>query len=203
MFRKSLISKTCFVLLIFSLVSIFIGLKNINNRKTTEIKDNQQQRLAEKKSLQPLFLSEKLPLKLQSKTDITITSVIVSTWRSGSTFLGDILNAVPGNFYHYEPLSHFGVRQIRDSSEAASAVETIRKLLNCDYENMDKYLELANTELFWYNTMLWKYCKENMKQNCSFNPPFLRSMCLKYPVHSMKVVRLRLKAAGELLNDEK
>lgn len=29
-----------------------------------------------------------------------IRSIIISTWRSGSTFLGDILNAMPGNFYH-------------------------------------------------------------------------------------------------------
>ena len=30
--------------------------------------------------------------------------LIVSSWRSGSTFLGDILNHYPGTFYTFEPL---------------------------------------------------------------------------------------------------
>ena len=31
--------------------------------------------------------------------------LVVSTWRSGSTFLGDLINHYPGVFYYFEPLA--------------------------------------------------------------------------------------------------
>ena len=32
--------------------------------------------------------------------------LIVTTWRSGSTFLGDLLNHYPGTWYSFEPLHY-------------------------------------------------------------------------------------------------
>jgi len=40
-----------------------------------------------------------------------IRSAIFTTWRSGSTFLGEALDNNPGTFYHYEPLLHFEIKQ--------------------------------------------------------------------------------------------
>ncbi|KAA0190286.1 hypothetical protein HAZT_HAZT011347 [Hyalella azteca] len=40
---------------------------------------------------------------------------VVTTWRSGSTFVGDLLTAHPGTFYHYEPLMDFDIQQITTS----------------------------------------------------------------------------------------
>ena len=31
---------------------------------------------------------------------------LATTWRSGSTFLGDLLNHYPGSFYYFEPLHY-------------------------------------------------------------------------------------------------
>lgn len=42
-----------------------------------------------------------------------IRNVIFTTWRSGSTFLGETLDSHPGTFYHYEPLLHFEIKQVR------------------------------------------------------------------------------------------
>ncbi len=39
-----------------------------------------------------------------------VKALVVTTWRSGSTFLGDIMNAHPATYYHYEPLLHFDIR---------------------------------------------------------------------------------------------
>ena len=38
-----------------------------------------------------------------------VRAMVVTTWRSGSTFLGDILLSHPSTYYHYEPLLHFGI----------------------------------------------------------------------------------------------
>ena len=34
-------------------------------------------------------------------------AIIISTWRSGSTFMGDLLKSHPAAYYHYEPLGIF------------------------------------------------------------------------------------------------
>lgn len=130
-------------------------------------------------------------------------SLIITTWRSGSTFLGDILNAMPANFYHYEPLLQYDIRQIRDRKDgaAAGAVQQLRQLLACNYTGaaMAEYLEFGATHnyLFNHNTRLWRYCRVR-PQLCS-DAAFLGAFCALHPLQSMKVVRMRLALAGELL----
>lgn len=41
--------------------------------------------------------------------------IVSSTWRSGSTLLGEALAAHPGVFYHYEPLMPLGLQQVGPS----------------------------------------------------------------------------------------
>lgn len=58
--------------------------------------------------------------------------LIVTTWRSGSTFLGQILSEHPGVYNHYEPLMHVGVEQIRpDDPRVDSVVLHLQDLLQC------------------------------------------------------------------------
>ena len=57
--------------------------------------------------------------------------MLVTSWRSGSTFLGQILSDHPGVFNHYEPLMHADLKQIRGGEEAEEAVQHLRDLLHC------------------------------------------------------------------------
>lgn len=131
-----------------------------------------------------------------------LRTVIVTTWRSGSTFLGDVLNAVPGNFYHYEPLLDYGIVQIRGPPESISALKTLKRLLNCDYSQLYNYLDygMSHVYLFTHNTRLWNNC-EMFKQYC-WNTTFLNDICKVFPFQSLKTVRLRLWLAEELLKDQ-
>lgn len=126
-------------------------------------------------------------------------SLIVTTWRSGSTFFGDIMNAHPANFYHYEPLLDFGILQVRGPPYAEQALTNIRSLLNCDYKNMDRYLNYGKTHfwLFSHNTLLWKQCQAHRR--ICWDPEFVSRFCRLFPFQSMKTVRLRLRVAEELL----
>lgn len=67
-----------------------------------------------------------------------IRSIIITTWRSGSTFLGDVLNSHPGNYYHYEPLLDYDIIQIRGAPLANDALQTLRDLLHCNYSSLGK-----------------------------------------------------------------
>lgn len=128
-------------------------------------------------------------------------SVIFTTWRSGSTFLGDILNAMPGNFYHYEPLLHYDIVQVRGPPTAEPALEHLRKLLMCNYTDMDDYLNYGkhHFNLFTHNTRLWKHCR--VFTNYCFTSKFLEPFCKLFPLQSMKSVRLRAALAPILLDD--
>ncbi|RZC32824.1 carbohydrate sulfotransferase 5, partial [Asbolus verrucosus] len=132
-----------------------------------------------------------------------VRTMIITTWRSGSTFLGDVINAVPGNYYHYEPLLDYGIIQIRGPPYSKSALSNLKNLLNCDYTNLQNYLEYGklHTYLFSHNTRLWSLC-ESFPQYC-WNATFLSSVCKVFPFQSTKTVRLRLRLAEEILKDEK
>ncbi|VEN53774.1 unnamed protein product [Callosobruchus maculatus] len=131
-----------------------------------------------------------------------IRTVIFTTWRSGSTFLGDVLNAVPGTYYHYEPLLEYGIIQIRGAPHAESALYTLKSLLSCDYSNLYSYLQygMSHVYLFTHNTRLWNQC-EMYPQYC-WNSTFLNEFCKLFPFQSMKTVRMRAWLAEDLLKDD-
>ncbi|XP_046746148.1 carbohydrate sulfotransferase 3-like isoform X2 [Diprion similis] len=132
-----------------------------------------------------------------------VRSLIVTTWRSGSTFLGDILNAHPANYYHYEPLLAFDIVQIRGPPVAAKALKWVKDLLNCKYQDLDEYVSYGRHRpwAFIHNPYLWKLCR--VHEDVCYNPKFHSSLCRLFPFQSMKLVRLRLRIAQELLADEK
>lgn len=127
--------------------------------------------------------------------------MILSTWRSGSTFLGDILNAMPGNYYHYEPLLYYEITQVREPPKSDEAVNTLRQLLKCNYSSLDEYLNYGQSHnyLFSHNVRLWRNC-QLYPQFC-YEATFLNQFCRLFPFQSMKVVRLRVSLAEPLLID--
>lgn len=147
--------------------------------------------------------AEKLADLVPETGGTPVRSIIITTWRSGSTFLGDILNAMPANYYHYEPLLDFGIVQIRDRDSGKKAIKVLKDLLSCNYNELDNYLNFGREHdyLFSHNHRLWKQCKMS-PHNC-FRPEFLNKFCKLFPMQSMKVVRIRLALAEELLMDER
>ncbi|XP_046403349.1 carbohydrate sulfotransferase 5-like [Ischnura elegans] len=133
-----------------------------------------------------------------------VRSVVITTWRSGSTFLGELLNSQPGNFYHYEPLLPLDIVQVGDKSPLAdSSITSLRKLLHCNYTGMEESYLLYGRDhnfLMTHNTRLWDSCGPS--HELCWDPSFLSRACRIYPFQSMKVVRLRLRLASRLLEDK-
>ncbi|XP_065354069.1 carbohydrate sulfotransferase 5-like [Cloeon dipterum] len=129
-------------------------------------------------------------------------SVVLTTWRSGSTFVGDVLNSHPASWYHYEPLLDLDIVQVRGPPLADRAQFTLKQLLNCNYTGLDHYLEYGKKHvfLFTHNRRLWLQCEAH--PNLCWRPEFLSAMCKLFPVQNMKVVRLRVSLAEKLLKDK-
>ncbi|XP_033322121.1 carbohydrate sulfotransferase 4 isoform X1 [Megalopta genalis] len=146
--------------------------------------------------------ASKLEDLVMEKGGRPMRSVILTSWRSGSTFLGDVVNAHPANFYHYEPLLDFGIVQIRGPPLADEALRNLESLLRCDFHNLDRYLDYGKTHpwVFNHNTHLWRQCQAHKK--ICWDPRFVSKFCKLFPFQSMKIVRLRLRAAEKLLEQE-
>jgi len=136
-----------------------------------------------------------------------VQALVATTWRSGSTFLGDILNSHPATYYHYEPLLHFEIKQARFGALAVDAVETLKDLMHCNYDPLDRYLDYGPKHhwLFEHNKRLWKYCMaggwKNVKSSLCWGKDFLNKFCPLFPFQSMKTVRLRLNLTQQLVQD--
>jgi len=81
---------------------------------------------------------EKLENFLMEKGGNPVRAMVATTWRSGSTFLGDIMSAHPATYYHYEPLLHYDITQARAGAKAEDAVRTLKDLMHCNYTSLGK-----------------------------------------------------------------
>lgn len=132
--------------------------------------------------------------------------VISTTWRSGSTFLEELLASHPAVYNHYEPLMQFGLRQIRDGDDSDKAQKLVHSLLLCNYNGQDDYINTAVKirDMFSRNTVLWQFCSsDDYGDAMCYNESFLRGACRLFPWATMKLVRLRLKLLRPVLEDQK
>ena len=116
--------------------------------------------------------------------------------KSEMVLSGDIINANPVTYYHYEPLLHYGITQARSGAMADDAVRTLKDLMHCNYTSLgknlvifiinthffnliDSYLNGKNSNLLQYynhNKRLWAHCTEgesNYGIAYCWNPQFL------------------------------
>jgi len=127
----------------------------------------------------------------------TRRALIVTTWRSGSTFTGELLHSHPATFYHYEPLQDLDTvqAQVRRGTEVDQerAVTRLKKLLSCDYSGLERHLKYKCERKGGLYKIYNEFC---------FEPDFMSRFCSLFPFQSMKTVRLPLSLTEELLMDE-
>ncbi|XP_071521018.1 carbohydrate sulfotransferase 4-like isoform X3 [Panulirus ornatus] len=131
--------------------------------------------------------------------------VIATTWRSGSTFLEELLSAHPAVYTYYEPLTQYGLHQIRDGDDSVQAQKLIHNLLTCRFHGNDEYMVTVQRikEMVSRNTLIWKICSSKDWGNAlCFNDVFLKGACELFPWITMKIVRLRLKFLRPILEDK-
>ncbi|CAH0600657.1 unnamed protein product [Chrysodeixis includens] len=127
--------------------------------------------------------------------------LIVSTWRSGTTFLGELLTSIPGTFYYYEPFMKDGVIQIRGPPDADRALSAMKDMFKCKYTDKDFYeYGKKNMHQFSHNTRLWDHCK--YKRELCYDTEFTARLCKLFPFLTMKVLRVRLRLIQDLLDDK-
>lgn len=126
--------------------------------------------------------------------------LIVSTCRSGSSFLGEIILSAPNVFYSYEPLIFL-------EYYSGKKMELIKSIFQCrfsaDYLN---FINGLNKDRFGYkfpmtsNWRVWETCGHDLSL-CN-QPEFVSHVCSFFPVHLIKVVRLRAQEVALFLRSD-
>jgi len=132
--------------------------------------------------------------------------LIATTWRSGSTFLGDLLNHYKGSFYYFEPLHYYS--SIQDKSKVQNETSFLKSLFTCKFNSenigfLHHVSKDSNKFLFQnHNFRLWNSCKNLLPNNVMcLMPDYLNHVCPLYPLKLIKTVRLRVRSVEELLQD--
>lgn len=126
--------------------------------------------------------------------------LIVTSFRSGSTFLGDLLNRYPGTFYTFEPLRYSQPR------EQSRAVEFVSQVFKCNPEH-EYFVQAKNERSFTYkdfrhNFRLWNVCQQlSINVTECFVPELYYKACPIFPIRLIKTVRMRVRETEKLLND--
>lgn len=146
-----------------------------------------------------LFFSQDMSTAVVIICPIDVLSVILSTWRSGSSFLGDILNSIPRSYYFYEPLRHLGEKRIREASESKSvALRELHQLLKCNFTGNEKYLDSV---IGRYNFRQFTFCSAFKTYGLCRKPNFVNAFCSVFPIQTIKEVRLQAALSEPLLLD--
>ena len=133
--------------------------------------------------------------------------LVATTWRSGSTFLGDLLNHYPGVFYFFEPLHYYSHLSEKQRTNIMDETDFISSLYHCNFNDNLGFLEHVNKSdnkfLFKnHNKRLWNSCYNLLPHEAMcVMPEYLNLMCPLYPIKLIKTVRFRVAKVEKMLQD--
>lgn len=134
------------------------------------------------------------PPKIRHPPNVLLLS---SMGRSGSSFLGGLLNSQPGAFYIFEPLHRLEAwRLVSD----AMARQTFKQIVKCNFTGtlLDG---LASEPDFAIRTPSAYSCRLTKKNQTCFDAKKLKTACNKLPIKIIKTIRTRVAWLEPLLRD--
>ena len=128
----------------------------------------------------------------------TYNILIVTRGRSGSSFLGDLLNSYPGSFYIFEPL-HKKNEYERMNKKTIKGNKVIESIFKCELPELPNFIwrNFGPFEKLKEKASIWKTSTEKSKAS---NQIFSNT-CKKFPKRLVKTIRLPFEDAEYLLLD--
>ena len=121
--------------------------------------------------------------------------LLVAYFRSGSSFLGDLMQQNCRTFYSFEPL-HYMTEGVRiPDARTNEALYVLGKIFDCSFPEITHYVKWAlkpeNRFLFRWNRMLWTRCR--VKPVSCFNAAFVKDVCKRSRVQVIKTTRIHMR----------
>lgn len=119
--------------------------------------------------------------------------LLLANFRTGSSFLGDVIQSAPNVFYSFEPLAY----------KRLAKTDLIKTIFECKLPA--KYLQYidglrGDKPFMKRNYQGWSACQQNSTL-CS-HPNFVNAVCSSFSNHVIKVVRLRARELVDLLEND-
>ncbi|KAH7965662.1 hypothetical protein HPB49_009507 [Dermacentor silvarum] len=114
--------------------------------------------------------------------------VIIAYYRSGSSFVGELLSSAPRTFFHFEPLMPFTVSGSIRPGRQRHAFHLLDELVRCRFEPLYT-VWLENNPYYKYNHFLADVCEGG--ESCS-SPGHLSALCSRAETQTFKFTRLRV-----------
>lgn len=124
-------------------------------------------------------------------------SIVLSKWRSGSSFFGDLLQSVPGSFYTYEPL--INEKGILRPPIDMIMIERLKQTLKCEFSESSQYLKFLRK---WVNILMnMAQLAEVYKEDSELasSAKFVTETCKAMPFQCSKVIKLGLESFRSML----
>ena len=130
--------------------------------------------------------------------------LIASSFRSGSSFLGELLNQFPGIFYYFEPLYYYSQNQ------EIIQEQFLETLFRCQFGDSNHgFLEHVRERKksfppFHHNKRLWESCEmfpKHERLEACISEDYLNKVCPRFPLRLIKTVRLRVQKTKMLLEN--
>ena len=146
---------------------------------------------------------------LSQESDLIRNTLIATSWRSGSSFLGELLAQYPGTFYYFEPL-HYYAQKVTAQSSVIREEEFLETLFRYQFGDSNHgFLEHVRDRknsflLSHHNKRLWDSCKmfpEGKRLEACFSEDYLNKVCPRFPLRLIKTVRLRVQKTKMLLEN--
>lgn len=138
--------------------------------------------------------------------------LIASTYRSGSSFLGDLLNHYQGTFYSFEPLHYnenkIGQPKMSEAEKNKEYIDMLRQVFKCIPES--GYFQHASKKsyIFQHNFRFWNVCENIAKRTSAkkevtpcYSSEIYSKMCQMLPIRLIKTVRLPVNETRKLFLD--
>ncbi|XP_077513834.1 carbohydrate sulfotransferase 5-like isoform X2 [Amblyomma americanum] len=116
--------------------------------------------------------------------------LLVTYYRAGSSFLGELLSSGPRTFFHFEPLIMFTVGGRLRKGRERHAFEVLDELVRCRMHKVPLYtVWFENNVYVKYNRFLADLCGGG--QSCS-SPPHMSALCSRATSQVFKFTRLSI-----------
>lgn len=119
--------------------------------------------------------------------------LLVTYIRSGSTFLGDLVQANRDTFYTFEPLNYLDIKVNRMTDDRiVEAVDILARMFNCDVSMVGKMVKKYPNMSRFNIAGFYRELKARNSLNCK-RPEVIAAACSQCNIRVLKVVRLRVR----------
>ena len=149
--------------------------------------------------------------KVRSMLDNELSSVepvkrswilLVTSWRSGSTFTMHLLSSLPATYSHFEPLMEFHFSDLNTGANQTIAEEMVEGLFRCQYNQklFENYLHRKPDHerefVFKKNERIWNICRQFPASwgydGLCYDASFLQDACQLFPIQVIVYIILMI-----------